>query len=69
MEHMDQKKAIEMLRKVGFTESEIAELHRLRRKYAENEMSHKSEGHRDFTFAHWLATHLRELQLHLLYWW
>jgi hypothetical protein len=69
MDHLDHKKALEMLRKVGITESEITQLDRLRRNYAENEVGHAPTDHRDFTFAHWLATHLRELQLYLLYWW
>ncbi|HYX51641.1 MAG TPA: hypothetical protein VE843_17970, partial [Ktedonobacteraceae bacterium] len=63
------KKELEMLREVGFTESEIAQLNRLRRNYAENEVGHASVEHHDFTFVHWLTTRQRELQLHLLYWW
>lgn len=68
MNHMDNKKALEMLRKVGFTESEIAQLHRLRHKYAEHEVSNNRADHHDFTFAHWLATRLRDLQFYLHYW-
>jgi hypothetical protein len=52
MDHLDHKKALEMLRKVGITESEITQLDRLRRNYAENEVGHAPTDHRDFTFAH-----------------
>lgn len=55
MNQIDQKVACERLRQAGFTESEIAQLSRLRRDYAEKEMAQVLTDHRRLEFARWLV--------------
>lgn len=55
MNQIDQKVASERLRQAGFTESEIAQLSRLRRDYAEKEMAQVLADHRRLEFARWLV--------------
>jgi hypothetical protein len=53
---MDQQEACARLRQAGFTESEIGQLSRLRRNYAEQEIAQVLADHRRLEFARWLVT-------------
>ncbi len=52
---MNFKEAFEMLRKAGFTTSEIDRLCRLRREHAENEMDQAPANLRRLEFVRWLV--------------
>ncbi len=54
MHRMNYKEAFEMLRREGFTESEIARLIALRRDYGENEMDRSPADLCRLEFVRWL---------------
>ena len=60
MNFINDKEAIELLRKAGCTALEIERLCRLRREYAEKGRDRASQDHRRPGFAGWLETFLRE---------
>ena len=60
MNHIDDKEAIERLRKAGCTASEIERLRRLRREYVEQEGGQAPADHRRSGFVRWLLTLLQE---------
>ncbi|MGZ3618629.1 MAG: hypothetical protein ACXVAV_16730 [Ktedonobacteraceae bacterium] len=60
MNYIDDKEAIELLRKAGCTALEIERLRRLRREYAEKGRGRASQDHRRPGFAGWLETFLQE---------
>ena len=68
MNHIDDKEAIELLRKAGWTALEIERLRRLRREYAEKERDRASQDHRRPGFAGWLATFLQEELRYFSFW-
>ena len=53
---MDQQEAYEMLCNSGFTTSEIEQLERLRKDYAENKGDQLPADQRRLEFARWLVT-------------
>jgi hypothetical protein len=55
MDHMNYKEALEMLRKAGLKASEIDQLCRLRRDFAQNEMDQAPVDHRRLEFVRWLV--------------
>lgn len=60
MNHIDDKEAIERLRKAGWTASEIERLRRLRRDYVEKEGGQAPVGHRRSGFVRRLLALLQE---------
>ncbi len=56
MNQMNYKEALEMLRRAGFTASEIDRLCRFRRDYAESEMDQTPADLRRLEFVRWLVT-------------
>lgn len=60
MNHIDDKEAIERLRKAGWTASEIEGLRRLRRDYVEKEGGQAPADHRRSGFVRWLLALLQE---------
>ena len=56
MNQTDQQEACARLRQAGFTESEIDQLSRLRRNYAEQENAQGLADHRRLEFTRWLVT-------------
>jgi hypothetical protein len=68
MNHIDDKEAIELLRKAGCTALEIERLRRLRREYAEKERDRPSQDHRRPGFAGWLGTFLQEELRYFSFW-
>ena len=60
MNYIDDKEAIELLRKAGCTALEIERLRRLRRDYVENEGDQALRNHRRSAFVRWLMTLLEE---------
>jgi hypothetical protein len=53
---MNQQEAHEMLYKIGFTASEIEQLERLQKDYAEKEQYQPSADQRRLEFVRWLVT-------------
>jgi hypothetical protein len=60
MNHINDKEAIERLRKAGWTASEIERLRRLRRDYVEKEGGQAAASHRRSGFVRWLVALLQE---------
>ena len=60
MNHIDDKEAIERLRKAGWTTSEIERVRRLRRDCVEKEGGQAPADHHRSGFVHWLVTLLQE---------
>lgn len=60
MNHIDDKEAIERLRKAGWTASEIERLRRLRRDYVEKEGGQAAASHRHSGFVRWLVALLQK---------
>ena len=54
MNQMNYKEALELLRRAGFTASEIDRLCRLRRNYTESELDQAPVDHRRLEFVRWL---------------
>ncbi len=68
MNYMDDKEAIELLRKAGCTALELERLRRLRREYAEKGRDRASQDHRRPGFAGWLETFLQEELRYFSFW-
>jgi hypothetical protein len=60
MNYIDDKEAIERLRKAGWNASEIERLRRLRRDYVEQEEGQALADRRRSGFVRWLVTLLQE---------
>jgi hypothetical protein len=60
MNYIDDKEAIELLRKAGCTASEIERLRRLRRDYVESKGDAALRDYHHSTFVRWLMTLLEE---------
>jgi hypothetical protein len=60
MNDIDDKEAMELLRKAGCTALEIERLRRLRRDYAEQGGDHTLRDHRRPAFVRWLVMLLQE---------
>lgn len=60
MNYIDDKEAIELLRKAGCTVSEIERLRRLRQDFVENEGRQTFRGYHHSAFVRWLLIVLEE---------
>jgi hypothetical protein len=67
--HVDEKEAIEQLRKAGWTDPEIERLRRLRRDYVEKKGEQAPANPRRSGFVHWLETLLQEGLVPSVPWW
>ena len=69
MNHIDDKEALERLRKAGCTASEIERLRRLRRDYAHKEGGQAPADRPRSGFVRWLVTLLQEGLWPSVPWW